>query len=243
MCANVLKIPTGCDSIDKILEGGISSQSVALVYGEAETGKSTLAMQCTVNCARRGYKTLFVDCDGTFHASRLAQIASGRFKEIGELTILMRPNNFREQAAIIDQLSEYVTKNFGLITIDTVTSLYRVQIAESPDKTFDLNRELNRQVAFLAQIAKTQKLAVLLTSQVRTVFNDDNVNEEPVATRVLKFWADAIIEMKPSENSRIIRAILEKGPRKSRPLTCYLKIGETGIHEHLARWRHKNGSC
>lgn len=235
MCVNMLKIPTGCDSIDKILIGGISSESVTLIYGEAETGKTTLATQCTVNCARRGYKTLFVDCDGTFHASRLLQIASGQFEEIGELIILMKPNDFREQTTIIDNLPDYVAKNLGLIVIDTVTSLYRVQIAESPDKTFNLNRELNRQIASLAQIAKTQKFAVLLTSQVRTAFNDARVSIEPVATRVLKFWADTIIEMKPTENSSIIRVILEKSPRKAHPLTYYLKIEEKGIHERITR--------
>jgi len=233
MCVDVLTIPTGCDSIDKILEGGIPCESVTLVYGEAETGKSTLGMQCAVNCARRGCKTLFVDCDGTFHVSRLLQIASEQFKEIGELVILMKPNDFREQTTIIDQMSEYVAKNFGLIIIDTVTSLYSAQIAESPDKAFDLNRALNRQVASLAQIAKTQKLAVLLTSQVRSVLNDANVSIEPVATRVLKFWAEVIIDMKPTEKSSIIRAILERTPRKIQPVTCYLKIDERGMHEYL----------
>jgi DNA repair protein RadB len=231
----VLKIPTGCRAIDKILEGGIPFESVSLIYGEAETGKTTLAMQCAVNCAAKGYKTLFVDCDGTFSAKRLSQIASEKFKDIAELIILMKPNDFREQTLVIEQLADYVTKNFGLVIVDTVTGLYRARVAESPEKKFELNRELNRQMALLAQIAKTQKIDVLLTSQVRNVFDDAHVSIEPVATRVLKFWADTIIAMKPTENSRIIKAILEKSPTKTKkpqPMTCYLEIGETGIHEY-----------
>jgi len=234
MCVTVLKkIPTGCEAIDKILEGGISFESVSLIYGEAETGKTTLAMQSAVNCARQDYKTLFVDCDGTFSARRLSQIASEKFKEIAELIILMKPNDFREQTGVIDQLTDYITKNFGLIVVDTITSLYRAEIAEAPEKTFELNRELNRQMALLAQIAKTQKIAVLITSQVRSVFNEAHVSIEPVATRVLKFWADTIIIMKPTKNPRIIKAILEKGSKRVQSLTCHLKIEETGIHEHL----------
>jgi len=236
MCVNVLKnIPTGCRSIDKILGGGIPLESVSLIYGDAETGKTTLAMQCAVNCARQRYKTLFLDCDGTFSARRLSQIASEDFKQIAELIILMKPNNFREQTIAIDQLTEYLTKSFELVVVDTITSLYRVKVAESPEKTFELNRELNRQIALLAQIAKTKKIAVLMTSQVRSVFNETYVSVEPVATRVLKFWADAIIAMKPTENSQIIKAVMEKSPKKIQPLAFHLRINETGIHEYLVR--------
>jgi len=229
------KIPTGCRTIDKILEGGIPFESVSLIYGEPETGKTTLATQCAVNCARQNLKTLFVDCDGTFSARRMAQIASENFKEIVELMILMKPNNFREQTIVIDQLADYITKSFGLVVFDTVTSLYRIEVAEYPEKTFELNRELNRQMALLAQTARTQKIAVLISSQVRGVFNKAHVGIEPVATRVLRFWADTIIAMKPTEKPGIIKAVLENTPKKVQPLTCYLKMEETGIHEHLIR--------
>ena len=231
-CIDVLqKIPTGCKKIDEILEGGIPNGKVSLVYGEAETGKTTLAMQCAVNCARQGYKTLFVDCDGTFSAKRLSQIASRDFKNISDSIILMKPDNFGEQAMVIDGLADYITKNFGLLVIDTVTSLYRVTVAESPEKRFELNRELNRQMACSAQIAKTQKIAVLTTSQVRSVLNGPLGSIEPVATRVLKFWADTIITMKPTQNPQIVKAVLEKNPKKAQPFACYLKIEKTGIHD------------
>jgi len=234
VCMKLLqKIPTDCKTIDRILEGGISLESVSLIYGEAETGKTTMAIQCAVNCANQGYKALFVDCDGTFSARRLSQLASKRFKEIAELIILMRPNSFREQTAVVDQLGEYVTKNFGLVVFDTITSLYRVKIAESPEKAFELNRELNRQVALLAQIAKTHKIAILMTSQVRSVFDNVRVSIEPVATRVLKFWAETIIAMKPTENSQVIKATLEKSPKKIQPLTFDLRIEKNGIHDYL----------
>lgn len=234
MCVTVLqKIPTGCEAVDKILGGGFPLGSVSLIYGEAETGKTTLAMQCAVNCARQGYKTLFVDCDGTFSARRLSQIASGDFKDIAELTILMRPNNFSEQALVIDRLTDYITKSFRLLVVDTITSLYRAEVAEHPEETFQLNRELNRQIACLAQVSKTQKIAVLLISQVRSVFNEAYISIEPVGTRVLKFWADTIIVMKPTENPRIIKAILEKSPKRARHSFCHLRIEEKGMREHL----------
>lgn len=233
MCIAMLyNIPTGCKKIDETLEGGISNRKVSLIYGEAETGKTTLAIQCAINCAKQGYKTLFVDCDGTFSGLRLSQIAS-RDLNISEQIILMKPNNFAEQAIVIDRLTDYVTKHFRLVVIDTLTSLYRAEIAEHPEKTFELNRELNRQMACLAQIARIQRITVLTTSQVRSVFNEVLVSTEPVASRVLKFWADTIIAMKPTENPNIIKGTLEKSPKRLQPLTCHLRIEETGIHEYL----------
>lgn len=189
-----------------------------------------MAMQCAINCAKQGFKTLFVDCDGSFSAERLAQIASGDFEKIAEFIVLMRPSNFRDQTLIVDRSSDYIMEHFGLIAYDTITSLYRAEVAEIPDRAFELNRELNRQLASLAQIAKLSKIATLVTSQVRAAFAQDHVSVEPVASRVLKFWADTIISLKPTENTGVIRATLEKPNVQN--LTCYLKIDESGITEY-----------
>ena len=236
MCVNVIKkILTGCGCIDSNLNGGISPKSVIMIYGEPETGKSTLAMQCAVNCAIQGYKTLFVDCDNTFSAKRLSQVASGKFEEIADLIILLKPADFGEQTAVIDRISEYTAKNFGLVVIDTFNSLYRAKVADSSGKAFGLNRELNRQLAILAQTAKTQKMPVVITSQVRGILNQAYQSVAPVATRVLEFWADTIIAMKPTENPQTIKAVLEKKGEKAQEVACYLRIDETGIRDYPFR--------
>ena len=232
MCSSVIKkILTGSECIDSHLNGGISPGTVTLIYGEPETGKSTLAMQCAVNCAMQGYKTLFVDCDNTFSAKRLSQLSAGKFEEIANLIILVKPVNFKEQTTLIDRIEAYTAKNFGLIVIDTFNSLYRAKVAESSGKTFGVNRELNRQLAILAQTAKTQKLPVVVTSQVRSVFDEPYASVAPVATRVLKFWADTIIAMKPTENPQTIKTILEEEDENTQEAACYLRIDETGIHD------------
>lgn len=212
-----------------MLDGGFPVGGVSLIYGEAETGKTTLSMQCAVNCAKQGYKILFVDCDNTFFVRRLSQIAAKNFQKASEFIILIRPKNFSEQSFVIDKLIDYVNKSFGLIILDTITSLYSNNIAEYPRKTFELNREINRQMAWLAQVAKTQKIPVLVTSQVRSIFIENYTSVEPVATRVLKFWADTIIFLKPTEKLGTIKAILEKTPKKFQKSFCQFTITEKGI--------------
>ena len=224
-------IPTGCGSLDKLLNGGLPIDGVSLVYGEAETGKSSLAVQCAVNTARMDCKTLFIDSDGTFSPRRLSQIAYYDSEKVSPLITLVKPTTFEEQAMAIDNLDEYITEKVGLVVVDTITSLYRAELGDSK-KTFALNRELNRQVACLAQIAKTHKVAALIISQVRSVFAETHVSIEPVATRVLKFWSEVVLNLKHAGQPRVIKALLEKRPKHKSPASCYLLIESSGISDY-----------
>jgi len=224
-------VPTGCGSLDKVLGGGLPTEGVSLIYGEAETGKTSLAIQCAVNVAREGYKAIFVDSDGTFSPRRLSQIAYHDFEDVSSQIVLAKPATFQEQAFAIDHLDEYITRRVGLLVVDTVTSLYRAELGGAKE-TFTLNRELNRQVACLAQIAKTCKIATLLTSQVRSVLVQERVSIEPVATRVLKFWSDIVLDLKHTGQTGVIKVVVEKHPKRKRPASCYLSIERTGIRDY-----------
>jgi DNA repair protein RadB len=229
-------VSTGSTCIDQALEGGIAQGTITLIYGEAETGKSTLAIQIAANTALQGKKVLFVDCDNTFHAERLQQITMLRFNQAAEQINLIKPKDFTEQTVLIDHLQNYLTKNFGLIVIDTLTNLYRAKVSETAPhktKTFNLSRELNRQLAILAQTAKIQSIPIVVTSQVKSVLNEPTVSIAPVATRVQQFWADTIIKLELIEDSpAAIQATLEKTPNhNTQKPTCTLNITQTGIHD------------
>ena len=142
------KISTGCRCIDSNIGGGISPESISLIYGEPETGKTTLAIQCAVSCGLQNYKTLFVDCDNTFSTKRLSQLSGEKFDQVAEQIILVKPKDFKEQTAVIDRIQDYTAKNFGLIVIDTFTSLYGAKVAETSGKAFSVNRELNQAISY-----------------------------------------------------------------------------------------------
>lgn len=229
------RIPTGSGCIDKHLQGGIAPETITMIYGEPETGKTTLAIQCAANCAiHSNLKTLFIDCDNSFSAERLNQITQKKFGAVAEKIILMKPKDFAEQTTVIDNFTEYLSKSFGLVVVDTFNSLYRAKMAEASTKAkiyFSINRELNRQLALLAQTAKTQKIPVIITSQVRAVFDEPFVSVAPVATRVMQFWSDTTIALKPAENPQIIKATLHRD-QNPQEATCYLRITQSGIHDY-----------
>jgi len=214
-----------------LLGGGFPTEAVSLVYGEAETGKTSLAVQCAVNCARRGIKSLFIDTDGTFSYERLSQIAEYDYEKISPLMIIMRPTTFQEQSRAIDHLEKVITNKFGLIVVDTVTSLYRVEFDDT-EETYAANRELNRQLAVLTQIAKTCGVAVLVISQVRSVPFGETVEMKPVATRVLNYWSDIILDMKQTGQTRVIKVLREKHPKIKGTGFIYVKIESTGINDY-----------
>ena len=116
---------------------------------------------------------------------------TGLMKLLNE-SFLVKPKDFKEQTALIDQIQDYYHQ-CGINHIRHFhfavwrKSLLKHQV--NP-KHLAVNRELNRQLAILAQTTKIKKIPVIITSQVRSVFNDQSTSVRPVATRVLKFWAD-----------------------------------------------------
>lgn len=224
-------IPTGCFPLDKILEGGLQPGGLTLIYGEADTGKTSLAIQCSINSARSGYKTLFIDADGTFSLQRLMQIALQDFSEASQLIVLFSPSTFEEQSALIDELEKYVSGGLGLIVFDTITSLYRAEIG-SKEEVFKMNRELNRQVATLTHIAKKFQIPVLITSQVRNVLTEMDAFVEPVAARVLRYWSTSIVGLFKTSRPGVIRATVERSNGIEKNATLYLIVSEDGVHEY-----------
>jgi DNA repair protein RadB len=224
-------VPTGCISLDKLLGGGFPAGAVSLIYGEAETGKTSLTVQCAVNCARRGIKSLFLDTDGTFSYERLSQIAEYDYKKISPLMIIMRPTTFQEQTDAIDHLEKIITNKFGLIVVDTVTSLYRVEFDDT-EEVYATNRELNRQLAVLTELAKTREVAVLVVSQVRGVLSGNSIEMRPVATRVLNYWSEVVLDMKQTGQTRVIKVLREKHPSIKGTGNVYVKIESSGITDY-----------
>ena len=128
--------------------------------------------------------------------------------------------SFHEQSRLIENLDLYLSKSVVLIVVDTITSLYRLELRD-PSLIFSANRKLNRQLAYLNHVAKAYNVAILLTSQVHNIIDqNDNVVIEPVATRVLTYWAHNILNMSLTHLPSIRRIQLNKHYISTRPGTC-----------------------
>jgi DNA repair protein RadB len=228
------QLPTGCAPLDDILGGGFRFGAVSLIYGEAATGKTTLAMSCVANHleADRWAKAYYLDADGKLSTRRLLQVAKGD-ESILERLLIWRPSDFREQTTLIEALPNLLPTERTPVVVDSVTGPYRLETSGSR-RTFMANKELNRQLGFLAETAKTRDAAVLIVGQVRSVLDAEVPTVEPVARRLLGYWSDTVLKLETISVNSIRQATLEK-PANT-PLACRFRLGESGLEEVVQEW-------
>ena len=221
-------IPSRCEPLDKLLNGGFTIGEVVVVYGEAGTGKTTLAIQTSIEAARRGLKVIYVDADHSFTHQRFIQIAGER-SDVSESILLFFPETFSAQTSLVENIESFLTTRTRLVIIDTITSLYRVSLG-SAERTFVLNRELNRQLAYLSEVAARRELVALLTSQVHARLDFPFGRIEPVARRTLAHWPRTIIRLKnTSEHSRKEIVIERHRGKQTGSLMCQAKLAARGF--------------
>ena len=221
------KLSTGSSSLNHLLKGGFESRKINLVYGEASTGKTILAMQSALAAAAIGFKVFFVDADLSFSVQRLESLDRGR--ELSENILVFQPEDFREQIRIAESLEAMLSRTPALLIIDSVTGLYRADFGK-PGTAFAHSRELNRQLAYLSDLASRLELTVLLTGQVHSQPRGGSWLIAPVATRTLRHWSHIILRLRPTPRQDVREAFLEKIDGKDvRGPRALFRIGESGL--------------
>ncbi|MCD6154373.1 MAG: DNA repair and recombination protein RadA [Candidatus Verstraetearchaeota archaeon] len=171
----VNRITTGSRNLDRILGGGVETQSITEVFGEFGSGKTQLAHQLSVNvqlpieAGGLNGKALYVDCEGTFRPERIVSMAKALgldSKETLKNIIFARAYNSDHQMLIIEQAKDIIeTENVKLVVVDSVTGHFR---AEYPgrESLAERQQKLNRHLHALARLADIFNLAVFITNQV-----------------------------------------------------------------------------
>jgi DNA repair protein RadB len=227
------RLPTGCAPLDEILGGGFRFGDLSLIYGEAATGKTTMVVSALTNHLKSDpwAKAYFVDSDQKLSTKRLSQIFGD--PQLLERVLIWRPESFSQQERLIERLPDILPNGNVPVAIDSITGPYRLT-AGAPDRTFAANKELNRQLGFLSETAKTRDAAVLVTGQVHSIMDADPPQVEPVAQRLLRYWSDAILRLEPTSIQGIRQAVIEKPGDE--PRACRFRLGENGLEEADGPW-------
>ncbi|RLE46103.1 DNA repair and recombination protein RadB [Candidatus Woesearchaeota archaeon] len=184
------RIPTGTKILDKLLEGGYETDAVTTIYGPAGSGKTNIAILAAIETAKTGKKVIYIDTEGGFSITRLKQIMP-EYKKIINNIIFIKPTRFEDQIKAIKQLKEMTSQNIGLIIIDTITMLYRLQRSFKEDDTH--NQELSKQMLTLNEIARTKKIPILILSQVYQSFETNKT--KPVGGDILTYASKCLLEL------------------------------------------------
>lgn len=229
------RLSTGCGSLDEILGGGFRFGRVSLVYGEAATGKTALALSCAINHLRRepGEKAFYIDADQSLSTNRLMQIAGRDGERLLERLLIWRPRSFSEQTEVVEGLLALLTHGATLVVVDSITGLYRLEAGDA-ERTFTVNKELNRQLGFLSEVAKTRDAAVLLTGQVHGVLGSGLPQVEPVAQRLLRYWSDTVLKLEMTQTTGVRQALLEKPEAAHK--ACRFSLSDKGLTDVERPW-------
>jgi DNA repair protein RadB len=217
------RVKTGLEPLDRLLGGGFPYGAVSLMYGEATTGKTTLCLTAAMThlAGHRAAKTVYIDSDNKLNVGRLTQIAEPRGEELLRRLHLHTPLNFSEQEETLEQLPGL--DPMDLVVLDSVTGLYRGETVDE-EMTYRANKELNRQLGYISEMAGRSGAAFLLTGQVRSVMDTSQI--EPVAPRLLSYWSSTILKLEKSPGQGRRQVTLEK-PITS-PNAINIWITETG---------------
>jgi DNA repair protein RadB len=222
----MMRISTGAKFLDDLLKGGYDNNIVTTLYGPSGSGKTNLCLICAVNIAKNGKKVILIDTEGGICVERIKQLSTN-YEQILKNIIFFNPISFVEQNEIFETLRSMINDSIGMIIVDSISMLYRLELGRSDD-VYDVNASLGRQIAYLVEIARTRRIPVLITNQVYSDF--DNRDEvKMVGGDLLKYGSKCLIELKKFNNVRGL--ILRKHRSLPEGLSSKFKIIGYGVEK------------
>ncbi|MFH1649137.1 MAG: DNA repair and recombination protein RadB [Candidatus Woesearchaeota archaeon] len=216
-----MKQSTGSQVFDDLLEGGFESGVLTTIYGPPGSGKTNITMLAAATAAEKK-KVIYIDTEGGFSVERLRQLTKNSTKVMGRI-LFLRPTTFQQLKADIAKLDTIMSKQVGMVIVDSIAMLYRTELAKDAKKT---NQDLAQQVNQLVSIARTFDIPVLATNQV---YADMEIKGQVnmVGGDILRYASKCIIELRKDEKGRT--AILKKHRSIQEKKKVFFLISQDGI--------------
>ena len=215
------RISTGSFDFNKWISSGYEKDVITMIAGNPGSGKTNLVILASCSQAKQGNKVIFVDTEGGFSVERVKQIVGEDYENYLKDILIMNPTNFSEQKKVFENLLKTLKKeHVSLIVIDGMAMLYRLELGDavkskSDSKIKDINGQVAMQMRTLSEIARKQKIPVLITNQVYSSFQSEEDLRSGkerefniVGGDLFKYWSKCIIELRNDRGKR--KAILLK---------------------------------
>ncbi len=161
---------TGSKDLDSVFQ---YKNEITMIYGEAASGKTTLAKIAAISQARIKKKVVFVDTENGFSIERFKQLAGKDYGKILDNIMLFKPRNLREQRKIMKDIVKLVeTGKIGLVIVDTIGIHYRAEFKK--DEKY-ANRSIGENIKILKWVAG-KGLPAIITNQVYSDLNNNVKN-------------------------------------------------------------------
>lgn len=218
------KISAGAPQLDHFLDGGFEKGIVTTIYGPAGSGKTNICMLTLIRLTGMGKRIIYIDTESGFSVERLQQITKYSEKVLDSM-LFFKPSSFEEQHRIIEGLPRMMTKEVGMIIVDTISMLYRLELGQRNDVQ-KINAALAKQIAVLIWAARTYDIPVIVANQVYSDFNEKE-KVKMVGGDILRNGSRCLIELQPLANGK--RLVLLRKHRSLPERSTYFYITEKGI--------------
>ncbi len=240
MRENVLRLTTGSKVLDKLLGGGLETQTITEFYGEYGSGKSQLCHQLCVNVQlppeRGGLNgsTLYIDTENTFRTERVVQMSRHLGldpEQVAKNIIYAEAYTSDHQMFLLDNADEVVKENnVKLIMVDSLTSHFRSEYI-GREMLARRQQRLNKHMHKLIRLARAFNAVAVVTNQVMAkpdVFFGNAVH--PIGGHIVAHTSNSRIYLRKASRGPVRIARLVSSPYLPEGEEIF-KITENGIED------------
>ena len=171
-----------------MLKENIDINGLCLIYGPSASGKSTLAMQTSLEFAKKG-KVLFFDTEKSFSIDRI-KLMDSDYEKLLENIMVISVSSFEDQTKKLNHVEELVKKgDFCYVVIDSFGFFYRHGLHNQ--NYTEVNEKAILMLRCLKHVVE-MKIPVLITNQV---YSDKEGKIKTVGGNMIKNFSDSILEL------------------------------------------------
>jgi DNA repair protein RadB len=241
-------LATGCAPLDGLLDGGLESDAITLVFGEGGSGKTNLALQCARQVALAGKRVGYVDTEGvssirlrqvfttprqvasvmpdTEGGDALVDLAAAapapNLRELESKVLFFTPYTIEEQERLVANATR--VPDLGLLVVDSINMHYRLHIDTGGDAEAEASRSLYKQLHHLTGFARQNQVPVLVTGQV---YGGEDATQ-PFARRTMEHLVKALMRFeKRPDGARKATILKHRSIEEGR--SARFRIGPHGL--------------
>jgi DNA repair protein RadA len=240
MRKSVLRLTSGNKGLDRLLAGGLETQTITEFYGEYGSGKSQMCHQLCVNVQlppeRGGLNgsALYVDTENTFRLERIVQMSKHLGLEpenVVKNIIYAEAYTSDHQMFLLENADEVIkSNNVKLIIVDSLTAHFRSEYI-GREMLASRQQKLNKHMHKLIGLARAFNAVAVVTNQVMAkpdIFFGDAV--QPIGGHIVGHTSHTRLYLRRAARGPIRIARLVSSPYLPEGEEI-LKVTENGIED------------
>src|SRR5512136_122308 len=237
---SVLRLTTGSKVVDKLVDGGLETQTITEFYGEYGSGKSQICHQLCVNVqlpperGGLGGSVLYVDTENTFRTERIVSMSKHLGldpEEVAKNIIYAEAYTSDHQMFLLENADEVIkANNVKLIIVDSLTAHFRSEYI-GREMLASRQQRLNKHMHKLIALARAFNAVAVVTNQVMAkpdVFFGDAIH--PIGGHIVGHTSHTRLYLRKASHGPVLIARLVSSPYLPEGEEIF-KVTENGIED------------